>query len=50
MILSLGVRNSGQLSAQLRERFDRVYTIGDAVKSGRIVDAVSAGYNVAMEL
>ena len=50
VILSLGVRNSGQLSAQLRERFDRVYTIGDAVKSGRIVDAVSAGYNVAMEL
>lgn len=50
VILSLGVRNTGALGTELRKHFDRVYTVGDADRSGRIVDAVSAGYAVAMNL
>ncbi|MBR1780323.1 MAG: FAD-dependent oxidoreductase [Oscillospiraceae bacterium] len=50
VVLALGVRNSGMLSQSLRERFPRVYTIGDAQKSGRIFDAVSAGYAAALGL
>lgn len=46
VILSLGVRSENQLRTELKER-QRVYTIGDASKTGRIAEAVASGFRAA---
>ncbi len=51
VVLSLGVRSVNGLSKALEGRCEgRVFTIGDAVKSGRIADATSSAYMVATKL
>ena len=51
VVLSLGVKSNNGLSKALDGKYDgRVFTIGDAVKSGRIADATSMAYKVATEL
>ena len=42
VVLSLGVRGDKKLANQLSGEFDRVFTIGDAVSSGTIADAVKS--------
>jgi hypothetical protein len=51
VVLSLGVKSNNSLSKELQGKYEgRVFTIGDAVKSGRIADATSMAYKVATEL
>ena len=42
VVLSLGVRGDKKLANQLSGEFERVFTIGDAVSSGTIADAVKS--------
>lgn len=49
-VLSLGVRSNNTLYTLLKSRYARIYCIGDAEKTGRIADATSQGYHVAMDL
>ncbi len=42
VVLSLGVRPENRLAENLKAHFPRVYTAGDAVKSGTIADAVKS--------
>ena len=51
VVLSLGVRSNNNLTKDLEGKYEgRVFTIGDAVKSGRIADATQGAYTVAKEL
>ena len=42
VVLSLGVRPDDRLARELQAALPRVYTVGDAVKSGTIADAVKS--------
>ncbi len=50
VVLSLGVRPVNALKQQLEEKYERLFVIGDAAKTGRIADATRAGYDVAAHL
>lgn len=50
VVLSLGVRPVNGLLEGLQAKFQRVYSIGDAAKTGRIADATAAGYALAKTL
>ena len=51
VVLSLGVKSNNSLTEELKGKYDgRVFTIGDAVKSGRIADATRMAYEVASKL
>lgn len=50
VVLSLGVRSDNKLYALLKSKYARIYCIGDAEKPGRIADATSQGYRVALDL
>ena len=51
VVLSLGVKSVNHLTKALEGKYEgRVFTIGDAVKSGRIADATQGAYKVAKEL
>ncbi len=47
VILALGVRPAGHLAEELKQlRTERVYTVGDAAKSGTIADACHSAYDI----
>ena len=46
VVLSFGVRPERALAAELSKVFPRVYSVGDAVRSGTIADAVKSAYEV----
>lgn len=48
VVLSLGARSVNTLEKQLEGKCDRVFVIGDAKKVGRIADATSQAYDVAV--
>lgn len=50
VVLSLGVRPVNNLLEGLQGKFQKVYSIGDAAKTGRIADATAAGYALAKTL
>lgn len=51
VVLSLGVKPVNSLSKALDGKYEgRVFTIGDAVKSGRIADATRTAYQIATKL
>ena len=51
VVLSLGVRSVNGLFKDLEGKYEgRVFTIGDATKSGRIADATASAYQVASTL
>ena len=50
VVLSLGFRAQSPLKNELSTQFERFYMIGDSAKSGRIKEAVYAGYQVAANL
>ena len=43
VVLSLGVRSNGTIASALQDKLP-VVTIGDAQKTGRILEAVRSGY------
>lgn len=50
VVLSLGARSVNGLYKELQGKYERLYIIGDAAAAGRIADATSAGYEVAVNL
>ncbi len=50
VILSLGFKAQSPLKPELKNHFERVYVIGDSEKSGRIKEAVHAGYQLGATL
>ncbi len=50
VVLSVGVRSDDRLARELKGRFPRVITVGDALKPGRIHDAVRGGFDAAWGL
>ena len=48
VVLSLGARSVNDLAKSFEGKFDNLYVIGDAQKVGRIADATSAAYDVAI--
>ena len=47
-MLSLGARPVSELAKALEGKVERLFTVGDAVKVGRIAEATAAAYDVAM--
>ncbi len=50
VVLSLGVKSRNEMEEELKETFERSFTIGDAKKIGRIAGAVHSGYKAAFEI
>jgi 2,4-dienoyl-CoA reductase-like NADH-dependent reductase (Old Yellow Enzyme family)/thioredoxin reductase len=50
VVLSVGVKSNDKLAKELQPHFERVYTIGDARKVGRIAQAVRDGFDTAWSL
>lgn len=50
VVLSMGVRSDDVLYEAIKDKFCRVYNIGDSAKVGRIVNATEGAYQVAMSL
>lgn len=50
VVLSVGVRSDDRLARELKARFARVCTVGDAHQTGRIHDAVLDGFDTAWSL
>lgn len=50
VVLSLGVRPDNALYEKIKDKYPRVFVIGDAEKTGRIADATAAGYKIGKEL
>lgn len=48
VVLSLGARSVNDLAKSFEGKFDNLYVIGDAQKVGRIADATSQAYDVAI--
>lgn len=48
VVLSLGARPVNALAKSIEGKFENLYVIGDASKVGRIADATSAAYDVAI--
>ena len=47
LVLALGYVSNKNMEEQLEGKIDRVITIGDNVKPGKIIDAVHQGYHTA---
>ena len=50
VVLSLGSRPVNSLAKELEGKVERLFVVGDACKVGRIANATSAAYNVAVNL
>jgi 2,4-dienoyl-CoA reductase-like NADH-dependent reductase (Old Yellow Enzyme family)/thioredoxin reductase len=50
VVLSVGVKSNDKLAKELQPHFEKVYTIGDARKVGRIAQAVRDGFDTAWNL
>lgn len=50
VVLSVGVKSNDKLAADLRPYVERIYTVGDARKVGRIAQAVRDGFDTARNL
>ncbi|MDR1906255.1 MAG: NAD(P)/FAD-dependent oxidoreductase [Clostridiales bacterium] len=50
VIIAMGVKPENSLHAELKDSYVRVHTIGDAVKPGRIANAVESAFKTACEL
>jgi NADH dehydrogenase FAD-containing subunit len=50
VVLSVGVKSNDKLAKELQPHFERIYTIGDARKIGRIAQAVRDGFDTAWNL
>ncbi len=50
LVLSLGVRPAGQLKKELEGKVERLVSVGDAVSSGTIADAVRSAYEAVRAL
>jgi len=50
VVLAVGVRSDDHLARELKARFPRVYTVGDADCVGRIHNAVRDGFDTAWDL
>lgn len=48
VVLSLGARSVNALEDALKDKYERLFVIGDAGKVGRIADATSSAYDVAV--
>lgn len=48
VVLSLGARSVNTLKDALKDKYERLFVIGDAGKVGRIADATSSAYDVAV--
>ena len=47
VVLSVGVKSNDKLAKELQPHFERIYTIGDARKVGRIAQAMRDGFDTA---
>jgi len=47
VVLSVGVKSNDKLAGELQPHFERVFTVGDARKVGRIAQAVRDGFDTA---
>ncbi len=47
IVLAMGVKPRQEVVDAMRQSFDNVYLLGDAIKDGRIVDATRDGYGKA---
>lgn len=45
VVLALGVRGDAALAEELKAEMSHVYVLGDAVKSGRISDAIHSAFD-----
>lgn len=50
VVLALGVRGENALYNEIKDKFNNVYVVGDALKVGRIADATRSALDVAMKL
>ena len=50
VVLSVGVKSNDKLAKELQPHFERIYTIGDARKVGRIAQAVRDGFDTAWNM
>lgn len=50
VVLSVGVRSNNDLAGELKPFFERLYTVGDAARVGRIANATRSGFDAAWNL
>lgn len=50
VVLSLGIRPNTELYDELKEKFNRIYKVGDCSDLGKIAQAVRSGSNIGYRL
>ncbi len=50
VVFAVGSRSNSSLYADCKDKFSKIFNIGDSVKVGRIADATKAAFNIAIEL
>lgn len=50
VVLCMGVSSNDRLYKEIKDKFERVYNIGDSRKTGTIIEAVQNGFDVAVSL
>ncbi len=50
VVIALGTASNKELAENLKGKFDKVVSVGDANKVGRIANAIASGYEVAYNL
>ena len=50
VVISLGVRSDNKLYKDAKDKFERIYVIGDADKTGRIASATKEAFETALKI
>lgn len=50
VVFAVGSRSNNALYDDCKDKFDRIYNIGDSSKVGRIADATRQGFDIALEI
>lgn len=50
VIFAVGVRSANALFEECKDKFDRIYNVGDSAQTGRIADAVNGAFDLALTI
>ena len=50
VVFAVGVKSNNALYNEIKDKFSKVYNVGDSKQTGRIADATNGAFNVALEI
>lgn len=50
VVFAVGVRSCGALYDECKDKFNKIYNVGDSKQTGRIADAVNGAFDTALEI